>query len=155
MLFRARPLFKTELAALDGLQYSTTQDEKSRIDFLMGTEYMGFKDSSISLEIANRHLNDYETQMINPADFVNKNELQTALRATRSFNHDTIDVTWLVSLFGSHGSDGGFQRLWANYDISDGLMATVGVVDYVGGDKPMMEALSDNDRVFAEVQYSF
>ncbi len=148
-------LFKTELAALNGLQYNTTQNKKSRWDFLMGTEYMGFKETSISLEIANRHINNYEAQMINPADFVNENELQTALRVTRSFNHDTIDVMWLISLFGSVGDDGGFQRLWANYDISDGLMASVGVVDYIGGDNPIMEALSDNDRLFAEVKYSF
>ncbi len=148
-------LFKAELATLDGLQYNTTQNEKSRRDLLIGVEYMGFKDTSISLEMANRHIKNYEDQMINPADFVRENEVQTALRITRSFNHDTVDVTWLISLFGSRGNDGGFQRLWVNYDISDGLMATMGVVDYIGGDKPIMDALSDNDRVFAEVQYSF
>ncbi|HEB63377.1 MAG TPA: DUF1302 family protein [Gammaproteobacteria bacterium] len=148
-------LFKAELAALGNLQYNTTQNKKSRWDLLIGTEYMGFKDTSISLEIANRHINDYEAQMINPADFVHENELQTVLRATRSFNHDTIDITWLVSLFGSGGSDGGFQRLWLNYDISDGLLTTAGVVDYIGGNKPFMDALSDNGRVFAEIKYSF
>ncbi len=148
-------LFKTELARLDNLKYNTTQDEKSRWDVLMGMEYMGFKDTSISLEIANRYINNYEEQMINPADFVRENERQTALRITRSFNHDTLDVTWLVSLFGKDGNDGGFQRLWANYDINDALAANIGIVAYLGGDKPLLDALSKNDRLFVDLKYSF
>ncbi len=148
-------LFKSEFASIYGLQFNTTIDKKNRWDLLVGAEYMGFKNSAISVEIANRHMNSYEAQMINPADFLRENELQTALRITRSFNHDTIDVTWLISLFGMNGKDGGFQRLWANYDIRDGLAASIGVVDYLGGDKPTIAALSNNDRVFADVKYSF
>lgn len=148
-------LLKTEVAILNGLQYNTTSEEKSRLDILLGAEYMGLKDTSISLEIANRHINNYESQMINAADFVRENEIQTALRTTHSFNHDTIDVTWLISLFGIAGNDGGFHRLWMNYDIQDGLIATIGVIDYIGGDKPLLDALSNNDRIFAELKYSF
>jgi len=148
-------LLKSEIALLDGLKYNTTSNEKNRLDMLIGAEYMGFKNTSVSLEIANRHINDYEKQMINAPDFVRENEIQATLRATRSFNHDTLDITWLVSLFGTGGEDGGFQRLWFEYDLKDDLTVSAGVVDYIGGDKPMLEALSDNDRVFAEIKYSF
>jgi len=141
-------LLKTELAAIKGLKYNTTLDEKNRLDILLGAEYRGIKDASISIELANRHIGNYESQMINAADFTRENEVQTALRATHSFNNDTIDVTWLISLFGKTGNDGGFQRLWMNYDIKDGLIATLGAVDYIGGE-------SNNDRIFSEIKYSF
>jgi len=148
-------LFKAEAAFLDNLKYNTTTDEKSVVDTLVGFEYMGFKDTSLSLEVANRHIFDYEQKMQYQADFVDINEMQTALRATKTFYNETLSATALLSMFGADWENGGFFRLWFEYDIMDAVSTNIGIVDYIGGDKPLTEALKDNDRIFADITYSF
>jgi len=148
-------LLKAEAAYLDGVKYNNTQEDKSRLDALIGCDYMGIRDTTFSLELANRHIFAYETQMQYQADFIDENEMQTAIRLTRSFSNDTLNVTALLSIFGSHWENGGFSRVWAEYEIMDALSANIGVVDYIGGDKPFIEGIKNNDKVFADITYSF
>jgi hypothetical protein len=148
-------LLKAEAAFLDGVKYNNTPDDKQRLDALIGFEYMGISDTTLSLEIASRHIFDYETKMQYQADFVDKNEVQTALRATRSFSNETIDLTALVSMFGEKWEYGGFARVWVEYELMQAVNVNFGVVDYIGGDRPYTESIKDNDRVFADIQYSF
>lgn len=148
-------LFKAEAAYLDGVKYNNTQDDKSRLDALIGCDYMGISDTTFSLELANRHIFDYETQMQDQADFVDEDEMQTAIRVTRSFSNDTLTVTGLLSMFGSHWENGGFARVWTEYDLMDAVSVNIGVIDYMGGEKPLLEAIKNNDRVFVDMRYSF
>lgn len=148
-------LLKSEVAYISGIGYNSTADEKNRLDALVGFDYTGFRDSVISVEVANRHIFDYEPQMKYQADFVDKDEMQTAIRLTRSFMNETMDVTALLSMFGSHWEDGGFARIWLEYDIMDAVSMNFGVVDYIGGDKVYMDSIKDNDRIFADITYSF
>lgn len=147
-------LIKSELAYLSGIKYNATLDEKNRLDTLIGFDYMGIKHTTISLEIASRYIFDYENQMLEK-DSVEENDIQTALRYSQSFLHDTLDFTALLSIFGTSWENGGFSRVWFEYDIADALSTNFGVVDYIGGDKALMEAVKDNDRVFADITYSF
>ena len=148
-------LLKSEVAYLDGVKYNSTTDEKSRFDALVGFDYMGIKDTVLSLEIANRHIFEHEPMMEGGTDFVDQNEVQTAMRATRSFENDSINATALVSMFGSSWEYGGFARIWVEYDVMDAVVANFGIVDYIDGDKPFIKAISDNDRIFADITYSF
>jgi hypothetical protein len=148
-------LLKTEAAYLDGVRYNSTTDAKIRLDALVGFDYMGFKNTTISLEVANRHIYDYESVMEVNMDFVKKDELQTALRYTQNFLNDTLDISALLSMFGSSFEDGGFSRVWLEYDIIDALNTEFGYVEYIGGDKPFLELNKDNDRFFANIKYSF
>jgi len=148
-------LFKSEIAYLNGVGYNTTADEKNRLDILVGFDYTGFRDSVVSIEVANRHIFDYEAQMKNQADYVDKDEMQTAIRITRSFINETVNTTALIRMFGSGLEDGGFARVWLEYEIADALNTNFGVVNYIGGDKVFLEAIKNNDRVFADITYSF
>ena len=148
-------LFKSEAAVLRGVKYNTSSDEKERFDALIGLEYMGIEESVISVEVANRHIFDYEQQMQYQADFVDQNEVQSALRITRSFANDRLNATAVLSIFGLQWENGGFARVWLEYEVMDAVHANVGIVDYIGGDKPFREAIKDNDRVFADITYSF
>jgi len=103
-------LLKSEIAYLDGIKYNSTTDAKSRFDALIGVDYMGVKDSVFSLEVANRHIFDYESQMselVEKPDYVDENELQSVIRLTRSFSNDTINATVLLSMFGGSWEYGG------------------------------------------------
>ena len=152
-------LVKSEIAFVDGVRYNSTQDDKSRLDFLVGVDYMGITDTVLSVELAAKHIYDYEDQMGSltapKPDFVEKTEYQTALRATRSFMNDSLNATALVSMFGASWQYGGFARVWVEYEVMNAVNANFGVVDYISGDRPFAEAIEDNDRVFADITYSF
>ena len=72
-----------------------------------------------------------------------------------TFENDSINVTALISMFGASWEYGGFARLWVEYDVIDAVVANFGVVDYIDGEKPFIKAISDNDRIFADITYSF
>ncbi len=151
-------LLKSEMAFLSGVKYNSTTDAKNRLDALVGVDYMGIKDTVLSLELANRHIFDYESQMnefVTRPDYVDRNEIQTAMRMTNSFANDSINTTLLLSMFGSSWEYGGFFRGSVAYDVMDAVVANFGVVDYIGGDKPFVDAIKDNDRIFADITYSF
>ncbi|MDA3909261.1 MAG: DUF1302 domain-containing protein [Sulfurimonas sp.] len=151
-------LLKSEVAFLDGVKYNSTTDAKSRLDALIGFDYMGIKDTVLSVEVANRHIFDYEAQMskvVARPDYVDEDEVQTALRATRSFYHDSLNATALLSIFGSSWQNGGFARVWLEYEVATAVALNAGIVEYIDGDKPLMKAIKDNDRIFADITYSF
>jgi Protein of unknown function (DUF1302) len=151
-------LLKSEIALLDGVKYNSTTDAKSRLDALIGFDYMGIKDTVLSVEIANRHIFDYEAQMskvVLRPDYVDEDEVQTALRATRSFYNDSLNATALLSIFGSSWQNGGFARVWIEYEVANAIGLNAGIVEYIDGDKPLMKAIKDNDRIFADITYSF
>lgn len=148
-------LFKAEAAYWDGLNYSTIPDEKSRFDVLAGIEYMGFSDTTISFEIANRHILDYDPRLESLPDAQKEDWTQYALRFVRNFMNDTLHATILVSSFGLLGAEGGFERLQLDYDISDAITLTGGLVLYESGDFPGFREIGDNDRILFELEYRF
>ncbi len=155
-------LIKSEVAYIDGVKYNSTRDAKSRLDALIGFDYMGISDTVLSLEVANKHIFNYETQMskiVPSPDYIYRDEMQTAIRATRSFENDSINTSILLSMFGQEWQYGGFARIWVEYDIMDALSANFGIVDYIAptedSNKPFMKAIKDNDRIFADITYSF
>jgi len=149
-------LLKMEAAWLDGLRYSANpHDPKTRFHVLGGVEYRGIPDTVISLEAANRHIFDFEEEMGRAPDNAEEDQFQTALRITRDCWRETLRLRYLLTLFGTDGDDGGFQRFWAEYDVTDAIKVTAGVVDYQSGDMPPYDTIGDNDRLFAELRYSF
>ena len=69
--------------------------------------------------------------------------------------NDTLTLTLLASTFGIKADDGAFQRLEAEYDISDAVSIRGGVVFYQSGDKGLYQDVDANDRLFAVLKYSF
>ena len=128
-------LYKTEVAYFDNYNSSTV---KSKTDGLVGIEYSGISDGTISLEVANKN-----------------DDIQYALRFTQSYMNQTLDFTTLYSGYGKELKDGGFVRTWFDYDINDKITTSFGIIDYIGGDVVKFETIKDNDRVFASLKYNF
>ena len=149
-------LFTSELLYMQDLKFNTTANEKNRLDFLLGVEYSAITDLTLSLEVSQRHIFDYEASMVNAPDSSYEDEIQTALRVSYSFNHEKGMLTYLNTLFYDNSNiNGGFQRVWLNYDLDDNFEINVGAVDYIGGDKIVLDAISNNDRFFADISYNF
>ena len=132
-------LLKTELARLDGIVLNGTVQARRRTDFLLGLEYSGLPDQTVSLEVVNRYLHG--------SAGTQENRVQTAVRYQRDFHHGRLRAVVLNTTNGPGG--GGFLRASLAYDVRDALTLTGGVLVFHGGD------LDDRDRVFAEMKYSF
>ena len=148
-------LLKGEAALTDGLKYSNIDEEKQRFDFLLGFDYSGFSETTITLEFANRHIIDFDQRLAQPPDGQKEDWTQFAFRFTRDFLNDTLHLTLLLSSYGIFAGEGGFERFQLEYDLRDNLTLTGGVVLYQSGDFPAFQDAGDNDRLLFEIEYRF
>ncbi|MEA3434939.1 MAG: ligand-binding protein SH3, partial [Thermodesulfobacteriota bacterium] len=149
-------LLKGEAAWFDGLEYANLVDQEvSRLDVMAGIEYMGFSETVLSLEIVNRHLVDFDEQLTLAPDIAQEDTMQTVAKLVRDFANDTIQLKILLSIFGGHGEDGMFERFQLDYDLTDAMTLTGGVIFYQSGDQGALSGIEDNDRAFFELSYEF
>ena len=149
-------LLKTEAAYIDGFEFFNAPDkEYSRTDLLAGIEYSGFKDTTVSIEAVNRHINDFDDVIKLPPDEAQEDEFQWVFRLIRKFLNDTLTLTLLASTYDGTGQDGAFQRFSAEYDVTDSIEIAGGIVLYQSGDLARYRNIGDNDRLFCEINYSF
>ncbi len=153
---RGNWLLKTEAAFFDGFEFTNTPGkEYSRLDALAGVDFSGLSDATITLELANRHYFDFDKRLEEGPDFQKEDLFEWALRVTKPYWNDTLNLIAVATLFGPSGDDGGFQRFTAKYDWTDSVELTGGVVFYQSGDLRRTKGIGHNDRVFVEVKYNF
>jgi hypothetical protein len=148
-------LFKTEAAYFDGIRFFNSRRDFNRIDALVGVEYSGFTDTTLSIEIADRHILNFDRQIEASPDFTEEDRWVSALRLTRTYLNETLTLTILAQTWGLTGDDGAFQRFTAEYDLTDAIELTGGVVFYKSGDLPRFRDVGENDRLYLEIKYNF
>jgi hypothetical protein len=148
-------LLKGEAALTDGLRFSTIDEEKQRFDVLLGFDYSGFSETTITFEFANRHIINFDERLAEPPDGQKEDWTQFAFRFTKDFLNDTLHLILLFSSYGIFAGEGGFERFQLEYDVRDNLKLTGGVVLYQSGDFPSFQDAGDNDRLLFEVEYRF
>ena len=148
-------LFKSEIAHFEGLKYTSTPDQEfSRTDLLLGVEYNGIADTMISYDVVSRNVHSYDQRLLAEQSPLKKHNYQHALRFTTEFLNASLKANYLISLFGEKLDEGGYQRAWVEYDLADGITLGGGIVDYIGG-SILFDTVKNNDRVFADISYSF
>ncbi len=130
-------------------------DQVSRLDLMGGIEYLGFSETLLSLEIVNRHLIDFDEQLTLAPDIAQEDVVQMVAIFVRDFANDTIQFKTMLSIFGLHGEDGAFERFQLEYDLTDSLTMTGGVIFYQSADQGALSTIEDNDRLFCELVYEF
>ena len=148
-------LLKAEAAGWNGLNYTSVDEEKARLDILGGIEYSGFTETAITVEIANSHVFDYDPLLAQQPDAVQEDTTQYALRFTRDFLNDTLHLTIVVASYGFLAEDGGYERGQLDYELTDQITLTGGLIFYESGSAAGLTGIGDNDMVFAEIKYSF
>ncbi len=148
-------LLKTEVAYFNNIKYAGLTDTRSRIDALIGVEYTGISDGSISYELALREINHYD-DIINTQsnNFTQQESYQHALRFTQSYLNQTLNLTAIAGVFGKKGDAGGFARTSLDYAIDDKLSISGGIIDYIGG-STATDSIKNNDRIFTKISYAF
>jgi len=149
-------LLKTELAFFNNLEYSGTNNKKNRINSLIGFDYNGFNDTTITLEFSNQYILYYENN-IYLKDNIEEKEYITSFRISNSFINDTFNTNFLINLYGDKLDKGGFARISGYYDLEDNLNVEAGIVDYIGSDNPndKISLIKDNDKFYVNIKYSF
>jgi len=146
-------LLKTETAFFDGLKLSNLENSYSRVDILGGLEYSGFKNTQISFEAADRFYTDLDRAARDIK--TRKHNIQYAFRVSRTFMNEILNLSLLASYFGEKADQGGFLRLKAEYDLTDSVKLSGGVIFYESGGTGELKNIGDNDMVFASFKYSF
>lgn len=147
-------LLKAEFAHFDGLKYQNANESFKRSDALVGLEYNGLADTTISYDTSLRTLHDFDVALKSSPYFLEEKSYQHAFRMSSEFMNATLQGNYLISLFGKQFDKGGFQRAWLKYDIMDAVYLNVGLVDYIGG-SARFDTVSDNDMAFMDITYSF
>lgn len=146
-------LFRTEVAYWSKLHYTTIPDDTMRrIDGLVGIEYSGFSDVSIDYDVAVRHFFNFDERLI--AEGQEKDTYQHALRIRAGFLHDELHLNYLHTRFGIDLKNGGYQRIWLEYQIEDALHAEAGIIDYFGGSQ-IFDTVKDESTFYVDISYSF
>lgn len=147
-------LLKSEGALFFNKKYSLVKDEKIRGDILLGTEFSGFDNTTISFEIVNRHIFDYEDEISDYSDKL-EDEIEKVIRVNRTFFNERLDLTWLSYFYRAWADGGGVSRVEASWEQTDRLTLRFGSGFYNGGSIEKFEKIKSNDRIFAELKYVF
>ncbi|MDG2335831.1 MAG: DUF1302 family protein [Myxococcota bacterium] len=166
-------LFKLETAFLDDLDYTflepnpefsqptdpayvATSTRLSRVDWMVGLEYYGLGDTSMSLDLAHRHVLDYDPALQAFPNYVYENSVEVAFRISSEFFNARLRANGLgLVLANEEGFQGGVLRLWLDYEVAEALIITAGYIDYFGTDQLPFDTWEQNARVFSKLKYSF
>jgi Protein of unknown function (DUF1302) len=148
-------LYIAEVAHFRGLRFmSNYEKEYNRSDLLVGIEYSGWPDTTISLDYVNRYLHQYDSVLEDSPENLQKTDTGIACRITRDFIQDTLQLTALLLFNGERGQQGAMQRFTARYDIGDNWSATGGFLFFQPRNGPMT-SVGDIGRVFCGLRYDF
>lgn len=149
-------LIKAETARLEGLRFFNAPGERfGRLDLLLGIEYGGWRNTSVSVELADRHILQHRQELEAAPDAVEAHEPQLVVRLSRDFFHETLNLGILGSYWGAGAENGALQRYSATYDLNDALELYLGFAAYQSGERGSFRGVGDNDRLFTELTYHF
>jgi len=148
-------LIKTEAALIDGLEFAKSDNSFRRADLLLGVDYAGFTDQTITLEAVNRHLLNYDNALSQSPDQTKENEGQITFRYSGAFLRDKLQIIATASILGTDLDGGAFYRGSAEYEIANATSITLGGIVYQSGENFLLENIAQNDRVFFDFRYSF
>lgn len=151
---RGNFLFIAELAHFNGLRFWNSEKDYCRTDALLGLEYSGLAETTISFDVAHRYLHHYEPGLKTAPTGPKERETEIALRLSRDYLHDRLELTALILLNGEYGENGASQRFTARYDLADNWSALAGMLLYQARDGFLAEN-GDTTRVFCELRYDF
>ena len=149
-------LLKAEAGWFTRLRYTNAPGQTfSALRTMAGVEYAGLADTTLSLEAANSHIFRFDRRLEALPDDRRRNEPATSVRVSRRFKRDTIEVTLVALTFGMDGKRGALQRLQAEYQWTDNVNLTGGLVLYNSGSQSPFRGIGRNDRFFLTLEYHF
>ncbi len=126
-----------------------TWSEKDTTIGMLGVEYSGIENTTVTLEAVGEKINEYEETLL--ADEVTS---QMMLMVSYSALNETLDARLIWIHFADGNGD--VYRFNLEYDLIDALNLAGGVINYEASEEEAsVYNFRDNDRVFVAVKYSF
>lgn len=148
-------LYKAEGAFVSGMRSTPApEDEFCRYDQLVGAEYSGFTETTVTMEFVNRHMIDFDWEVAGIPSGLRKDDSAASLRVSRDYLNDTLHLL-ATGTFALPVGRGGLGRMEASYDINDSMTFRMGYAFYFGDDTALYETLKENDQIFTELKYHF
>jgi len=150
-------LLKNENAHLKDLRYTSVNEKTfNRLDILLGLEYHGYQNMTISYDTALRSIENYDNRLLQEINPLEKNTYQHAFRISKNFLNETLFLNYLCSINGNSffQKSGGLQRVWSEYKINDNVGVEFGIADYIGGSN-FYNKTKEQDAIFANLSYNF
>ena len=149
-------IWKAEAAKLQKMEFALVTDKTfSRTDVLLGSEYSGWSDTSLTLEFRVQHLNDFDLKLEASPDLQLEDRIATTVSFMQDYINQTLHLSVVGMMIGKRGGDGGINRVSLEYDVVDAFSVKGGVMIYQSGGNTYFQSLNENDRLFFEVRYSF
>ncbi len=149
-------IWKAEVANFWGMEFNNVKEKKyTTTEFLLGTEYSGWSETSISIESGLKHLNDFDSRLEAEPDYQLEDRIATTINFMQDYYNQTLHLQILGTMIGEWGEDGGLNRVSLEYDAVDAFSVKGGIMIYQPGDILYFQSLNDNDRIFLEARYSF
>jgi len=82
-------------------------------------------------------------------------EVQQVIRFNQAYFNQTLDLSVVLSAIGSSAQDGGSARVTLDYAVDDQVSVSGGIIDYIGGDNPIIDSYQENDRLFVKLSHTF
>ena len=149
-------LWKTEAAKFWGMEFNNVKEKKFQLtEILLGTDYSGWSDTSLSIEHVIKHLNDFDYRLEAEPDYQKEDIIATTINFMQDYYNQTLHLQILGTMIGKWGDDGGLNRASLEYEMMDAFSVKGGVMIYQPGDSLYFQSLNDNDRIFFEARFSF
>ena len=149
-------IWKAEAANFWGMEFNNVKEKKfTRTEILIGTEYSGWSDTSLSIESGVKHLNDFDQRLEADPDYQREDRIATTLNFMQDYYNQTLHLQLFGMMIGEWGEDGGLNRASLEYDVMDAFSVKGGVMMYQPGNSLYFQSLNDNDRIFFEALFSF
>lgn len=151
-------IFKTEAAQISGFEFMGVPDVAfRRTDVMVGAEYSGIADTTLTIEVLGRTIEDFVALIEASPDAQAEEVLQTALSYRANFMRETLSPAVVLNLLGGGGEQGSVGRYALTYKPIDAMAVTGGLLVFNGGngENARLEYVRHHDRIFAEIKYSF
>lgn len=155
-LFKAESAWLRDVAVLRFQSGNAipSSDDNDRIDTMLGVEFYGRDNLTIAFEIVNRHLlKEHTAPMTLPLS--PQSRFESGLRISRPFFRERVHLTLLALGLGERLQDGGAVRFSGDFEITDDWKLAGGWLIFIGGPDDGLGAFDSNDRLYAELKYSF
>ena len=157
-------LFKAEAAFFSGIRFSDYLDPPFNLvhlsnqtfdttQVLCGIEYMGFKDTYLSLEATNTRINGYDNSLERSG--ISKNNPRLAFKLIRTCLNGAATITLQSKFSGQNSQDGAVHKMEMSYNLSDDLTVSGGVLWFEAGKNFIYQTIGDKDMVFIDLSYYF
>ncbi len=148
-------IVRGEIADVQGLRFTNFSKTFSRQDHVLGVEYSWHSRWGPQCGSLMGWIREFEQALEEVPNEQEQSTVTTAIRFQQDFLNQTLSFNVIAFQFGEFGSSGSSQRIGLDYDWADGLNVGGGILLYHEGDTSYSKRIANNDRLFADLKYSF